>query len=335
VETDVLGTPYEQRRLILDADDEGDVVATLVSLRAGEPTRRAVLYVHGYVDYFFQKHLAEFFVERGYDFYALDLRKHGRSLLAHQTPNFCRDVSDYFPEIDEAVRIIRDEDGHDTLLVNGHSTGGLVVALWADRVRGQGQVQGVFLNSPFFDFAEPWLVRRVVGRVINGIGRYRPLAKLPQQLGSTYGRSIHRDHHGEWDYDLAWKPLTGFKVYAGWARAMSRAHRRIHAGLAIDVPVLVAFSARSYRGRFADAAHHADSVLNVEHMARHAPGLGRDVTLVRIEGGKHDLTLSPPSAREQLFTKLDGWLAAKLGVTYRENLDLAPVRPSQEGLDGE
>ena len=57
------------------------MVATLVRLRAAAPTRRAVLYLHGFVDYFFQTHLAEFFTERGYDFYALDLRKYGRSLL--------------------------------------------------------------------------------------------------------------------------------------------------------------------------------------------------------------------------------------------------------------
>jgi alpha-beta hydrolase superfamily lysophospholipase len=101
-----------------------------------------VLYIHGFVDYFFQTHLAEFFTARGYDFYALDLRKYGRSLLAHQTPNFCTDIAEYYTEIDEAVRIIREADGHDTLLVNGHSTGGLIAALWAHRVRGKGLVQG-------------------------------------------------------------------------------------------------------------------------------------------------------------------------------------------------
>ena len=64
-------------------------MATLVRRRADAPTRRAVLYLHGFVDYFFQTHLAEFFTDRGFDFYALDLRKYGRSLLPHQTPNFC------------------------------------------------------------------------------------------------------------------------------------------------------------------------------------------------------------------------------------------------------
>src|SRR5688572_32947397 len=108
----------------LDPDDEGPVVATLVRRRAERPTRRAVLYVHGFNDYFFQTHLADFFVERGYDFYALDLRKYGRSLLAHQTPNFTRSMGEYFPELDEAARIIREEEGHEQLVVAAHSTGG-------------------------------------------------------------------------------------------------------------------------------------------------------------------------------------------------------------------
>ncbi|HEX6869979.1 MAG TPA: alpha/beta hydrolase, partial [Micromonosporaceae bacterium] len=252
--------------------------------------------------------------DRGYDFYALDLRKHGRSLLPHQTPNFCRDVADYFPEINEAVRIIRNEDGHDLVLLNGHSTGGLIAALWADRFRGQGLVQGLFLNSPFLEFAEPWLVRRTLTPMISAIGARRPKLKLPQELGTTYGKSIHRDHHGEWQYDLAWKPLNGYPIYAGWARAMRVAHLKAQRGLAIDVPVLVAVSASSYRNRrFAEAAHHADAVLNVSHIIRYSPKLGRQVTLVRVEGGKHDLALSRPEARERFFDGLNRWLNATFG----------------------
>ena len=312
METDVLGAPYERQTIQLDPDDEGPGVATLVSLKAPAPTRRAVLYLHGFVDYFFQTHLAEFFTARGYDFYALDLRKHGRSLLAHQTPNFARDMAEYFTEIDAAVKIIRAD--HDVLLVNGHSTGGLIAALWAHRVRGQGVVQGLFLNSPFFEFNAPWISRRGLAPVVRLIGRTRPYAGIGQQLGTVYGASLHRSEHGEWEYDLAWKPLAGYKILAGWVRAISLAHRQLQRGLAIDVPVLVAGSTRSHRGRFSEAAHHADAVLNVEDMKRYAPGLGRDVTFVQIEGGKHDLTLSRTQAREKLFTELDGWLRAKLGA---------------------
>jgi alpha-beta hydrolase superfamily lysophospholipase len=160
MEQDVLGADYEAIRLTLDDDAEGEVVATLVR-RPCPGSRKAVLYVHGFVDYFFQTHLADFYVEHGYSFYALDLRKYGRSLLDHQTPNFAHAMSDYFPEIDEAVRLIREDN--DTLLVNGHSTGGLVTALWADRVRGQGLVDGLFLNSPFLELNVPAGARRTLG----------------------------------------------------------------------------------------------------------------------------------------------------------------------------
>jgi alpha-beta hydrolase superfamily lysophospholipase len=317
VETDVLGTPYERRTIVLPPDHEGEVVATLVSLRAPVPTRRAVLYVHGYVDYFFQTHLAEFFTSRGYDFYALDLRKYGRSLRSHQTPNFCRDIAEYYPELDEAIRIIRDEDGHDTVILNGHSTGGLLAALWAHRVRRRDLVQGVFLNSPFLDFNSPWVVKRGLAPVVRLIGRLSPKSGIGQELGTTYGMTIHRDHHGEWSYDLVWKPLNGYKIHAGWVRAMSRAQRQAQRGLAIEVPVLVASSSRSYTGKYSDAAQHADSVLNVKDMARYAPALGRDVTYVQIEGGKHDLTLSAPDVRARLFAQVDRWLRTTpgLGVT--------------------
>lgn len=315
VQTDVLGHPYEQRKLTLGSDDEGEVVATLVTRRASAPTKQAVLYLHGYVDYFFQTHLAEFYTERGYDFYALDLRKYGRSLLEHQTPNFARSMGEYFPEIDEAIRIIRAEDRHDSVLVNGHSTGGLIAALWAHRVRGRGLVQGLFLNSPFFEFNEPWAVRKGLLPVVALVGRLFPYVGLPQDLGRAYGKSLHRHYYGEWDYNLAWKPLRGYTIHAGWIRGIRQAHRQVQQGLAIDVPVLVGMSTKSYRGDYTEAAQHADAVLNVAHMQRYAPGLGTDVTIVQIEGGKHDLTLSPPEARQRTFAVLERWLAVKLGRT--------------------
>jgi alpha-beta hydrolase superfamily lysophospholipase len=313
-QTDVLGAPYTRRRIVLPPDDEGEVEATLVMLRAAAPTRRAVLYVHGYVDYFFQTHLAEFFSSIGYDFYALDLRKYGRSLLDHQTPNFCTDLAEYFAEIDEALKIIRDEDGHDVVLLNGHSTGGLIAALWAHERRGQGLVQGLFLNSPFLEFNAPWLKRRGFAPVVRLVGRLAPRSGIGEELGTLYGRTIHADHAGEWRYDLRWKPLNGFKIQAGWVRAVSLGQRRAQRGLAIDVPVLLASSARSYQGKLSDAAHHADTVLNVAHMARFGPRLGSDVTLLQIEGGLHDLTLSALAVRQTLFDELRCWLNAQPGL---------------------
>jgi alpha-beta hydrolase superfamily lysophospholipase len=311
VETDVLGPPYERQTIDLGSDDEGPLTATLVRRRSESPTGGAVLYVHGFVDYFFQTHLADFYTARGLDFYALDMRKYGRSLLEHQTPNFVRDLGEYYAELDEAARLIREEDGRGRLLVNGHSTGGLVTALWAHDRRDAGVVDALFCNSPFFDLNASWLLRKVVTPATIQIGRVRPYADLKLGLGDVYGQSIHAHHRGEWEYDLAWKPLSGFPVRAGWLRAIRHGQARVHAGLDIRVPVLVACSTASYkRARWGDEAHSADSVLDVDHIARWTPALGRVVSLVRIDGGLHDLTLSRPAAREQLFGELGRWLSA-------------------------
>jgi alpha-beta hydrolase superfamily lysophospholipase len=331
VEIDVLGPPYERHTIDLGTDDEGPVVATLVRRRAATPSRRAVLYVHGFVDYFFQTHLADFFVERGWDFYALDLRKYGRSLLEHQTPNFCRSLTDYYPELDESARIIREVDGHDQLLVAGHSTGGLITSLWSHSRQGQGIIDGLFLNSPFFDFNVPWLMRRPVMAALIAASRKRPYRILPTASLGLYGESIHSEHRGEWTYDLTWKPLLGFPVRTGWLEAIRRGQRRLRAGLGIDAPVLVACSTRTFRGRaWAEDVRLTDAVLDVDHIVRWAPRLGPRVTIARFDGGIHDLTLSGKDVRAEVFSELGRWVDAFLPAPAAHQPDAHAEEPKDE-----
>ena len=319
---------YDVTVLPMAPDFEGAVVATLISRRADSypaatdrtasaqetaadrrGARRAVLYLHGFTDYFFQDHLADHYLAQGVDFYALDLRKYGRSLLPHQTRGLIRSVTDYFPEIDEAVRIIRED--HDELSINAHSTGGLIAALWADRVRGRGLVQGLVLNSPFFELNVPTPMR-LAADVLRG-----PLSRtarpLPVGVSTAYGESLHRDHGGEWEYNLEWKPLGGFPVHGMWLAAIRRAHHRLHHGLAVDVPVLVLTSDKGARLRgYAPEARSADIVLDPAQIARWATSVGSHVTCVRIPDGLHDLILSAEPVRKLVFDEIDRWSRAYL-----------------------
>ncbi|MEU6236893.1 alpha/beta hydrolase [Kitasatospora sp. NPDC047058] len=314
---DILGAPYESAELPLTPDEEGDVSATLVR-RLVPGSDRAVLYVHGYVDYFFQTHLADHYVERGYSFYALDLRKYGRSLRPHHSPNFVRDLAAYDEELDAAVRVIREQDGHRQLLVNGHSTGGLVTALWAGRRAGRGVVDGLFLNSPFLSLPAGPAVRAIGAPAVDALGRFATTRKLPSTLNPHYVHSLHRAHRGEWEFDLRMKPAEGFPLYAGWLAAIQRGQRQARRGLGIDVPVLLMASTASISTtKWQAALHHADAVLRADDIAAVGPRLGRNVTIVRIKDGMHDLVLSGPDARTQFFTELDRWLDAYLPAPER------------------
>lgn len=307
--TDILGDPYLAETIVLPPDDEGEVVATLVSRRAGRPTRKAVLHVHGFCDYFFQTPAADHWTERGYDFYALDLRKYGRSLRPHQTPNYARDITEYFGELDEAYRRITERDGHDHVVFSAHSTGGLIVSLWLDRTRRR--VAGLFLNSPWFDLNGSFLVRTAGTAAIDQIGARRPYQVIPRHVSGLYGRSLHRDHGGAWDYNTDWKPIESWPVYAGWLRAIRRAHAALHRGLDVGAPALVMTSARSVHPReWEPAVDSSDVVLDVGLIAKWAHKVGPHVTLVKVPGALHEVTLSRPDVRDEVFAELDRWLDA-------------------------
>ncbi|WP_020207527.1 alpha/beta hydrolase [Gilvimarinus chinensis] len=270
--------------------------------------KTAILYLHGFTDYFFQTHLARACVDEGCAFYALDLHGYGRSIRTGERANYCRRIEDYFAEIDETLRRIK-ATGVERLVINAHSTGGLISSLYADRGAQRELLDGLMLNSPFFDFAFSGLHRVLLNGLVM-LGRVFPGWCYHHGMPSLYGQSIYMGYRGEWDYNLTLKPVVGFPIYLGWIRAVTLAQRQLRAGLNIECPVLVLHSARSLKlpRAWTDDLMSADVVLDVDHMRRYGPGLGSNVSLVEIEGGMHDLILSPQPVREQVINTMFHWL---------------------------
>jgi len=314
--TDILGTPYLARTLDLAPDEEGPVVATLVHRPSDGPsTGKAVLYVHGFADYFFQTHVADFWCDQGYDFYALDLRKFGRSLLPHQTPNYIEDLTSYYEELDQAYDAIRANYAH--IVLTAHSTGGLVVPLWAaDR---KPDIAGMILNAPWLDMHGDVITRNLAIPVIRRLGSRRPDLEIPRKVSGFYGRSIHRDYQGEWDFNLAWKPIESWPVYAGWIRAIRAGQIQLARGIDVGAPVLVLSSSRSTQPNSMNHPdiYATDIVLNVEQIRRRSPLLGRHVTLAQIDGAMHDVMLSRQPVRRVVFDEIAAFLAAYVDVRAR------------------
>jgi alpha-beta hydrolase superfamily lysophospholipase len=299
---------FEQTTLSGLPAPEGTVDVVLVRRRCAQDARRAVLYVHGYVDYFFQTHLADFYNDAGLNFYAIDLRRHGRSLREHQLPNYTGDMDEYLQDIDAAVSVLQSEEGVDWLLLNGHSTGGLVAALYAHRGQLRAAVKALFLNSPFLDMNLPAWQKSLLEPLVAGLGALLPRWQMPHQAW-LYGESLHTDHRGAWHFNTQWKPLQGFPVYAGWFRAIHRAHAEVARGLAIECPVLVMHAEQSaWLKRWSDEAMVSDIVLDVADIQRLSPGLGCHVEVQSVAGGMHDLILSKPQPRKRVFEELQAWL---------------------------
>jgi alpha-beta hydrolase superfamily lysophospholipase len=282
---DTLLPGFEALELAFPDDYDGPVSATLVRLPAGAAPRGAVLYLHGFADYFFQRHMAERFAAEGYAFYALDLRKHGRSLRAHQHPNFCKSLSEYYADITRAL----DELGEAVLLA-GHSTGGLLAALYAHEGERRDAVRALWLNSAFFDWRLPeWKLAQL--HLAAACGRFFPFLKDESMLRPDYVNSLLED----WEFDTRLKPPRGFPIYYGWMGAITDAHAKVRRGLHLECPVLSMHS------------DEADIVLDWRHIAKWSRMLGSRVTVLAFPGGVHDLVLSRPPVREEVFRQLFAW----------------------------
>lgn len=348
---DVLGEGFVCTDLDLGADEEGPLVATLVR---SLPPRRGflerwlgkprllenidVLYVHGWSDYFFQRELAEFWTVRGARFFALDLRKYGRSLREGQTPGYIDNLDEYDAEISQALDVIAAEDPGDgprKLVLFGHSTGGLVLSLWA--AQHPGRADALVLNSPWLEFQLATAGRQVIAPLVALGARFKPKEIAPQLDYGFYTRA--QLEVGPKDelatIDPRWRPERSHAVATGWLRAILVGHDRVAKGLDIDVPVGVLLSARfAVPLRWSPELTQADTVLDVDEVAKAALKLGSSVTIDRIDGALHDVFLSAPAPRELAYERLERWLVGWRVAVDRGALPgtglarLAPTIPS-------
>ncbi|MFV8052716.1 alpha/beta hydrolase [Mycobacterium sp. 48b] len=314
-----------------DPDGEGDLVATLVRRGPGgtapdgqDGPGHAVLALHGYTDYFFHTEVADRFAERGFSFYALDLPKCGRSRHDGQTPHFTTDLARYDTELERALTAIAADTGNATVCLYGHSAGGLILTLFADRLRRSGRlaghnVGGLVLNSPFFDLHGPAILRTApTSAALIALARLRKLSVIRKPTEGGYGTTLHRDYGGEFDYNLEWKPLGGFPVTLGWINAIRRGQARLHRGLDVGVPNLILRSDRSVTEAADPAAmQRGDAVLDVSQIARWSGCVGNHTTVAPITDAKHDVFLSMADARAAAYRELDRWLDYYLSLQTR------------------
>lgn len=308
---DILGAGYEQAALHFPDDYEGKVIATLVRKKAPHSTPKAVLYIHGFIDYFFQTEMAEQFNQHGFDFYALDLRKYGRSILPHQKYYNVRDIAEYDAEITQALEIIGAE-GHDSVLLCGHSTGGLTTTLYAAHHPNHPLIKALWANSPFYDFNMNPVKRKLGLPGLSRIGKIFPDLQFPSELNKWYTASLHKDLKGEWDFSLDWKKTAYPKVRLSFVRAIFEAQKEIHQGVKIDVPVLVMHSHQTKNPRkWGKDAQTSDVILGVKDIQKYAKKIQGDVTVQSIPNGLHDLVLSQKPVRDSVYQQLFQWLADK------------------------
>lgn len=283
---------------ICKKDYEGKVVTTLIESKENQnQATQTLLYVHGFNDYFFQYHLFDFYAAQGINFYAIDLRKCGRSYLSHQHPNFCKSLEEYFEDLEYAIDFIKKKDSKTQLYFLGHSTGGVLVSYYALIGSKKDNIAGLILNSPFLEFNLPYLLRKSIPLLMWFGLKLHPYLAFSASVSPIYGMSLLKEYGGEWEFDTKMKPTYSFPAYLAWIRAVYKV-QRIIAESKLTIPILLMHSDSSSKPKeLTLSARKTDVVLNVAHIDAIGMKMGTDVTQCVVEDGVHDLFLSKEKAR--------------------------------------
>ncbi len=296
----------------LPSDYEGAVVTTLLEAKNNtSDASQTILYVHGFSDYFFQEHLMDFYTERGINFFAIDLRKYGRSLLPHQRPNYCRSMTEYFTDLEYAISFILKQNERTKIFLLGHSTGGLLVTYYAQIGKMRSHISGLILNSPFFRFnVSNWLKPSIPYLARLGL-KLNPFIAFNGGVSPIYGQSLHRKYYGEWEFDLNLKPVDAFPAYLAWILAVYETQEDILNQPFLAMPILLMYASKSSKPRrYKTIAHESDIVLNVDDIKEVGEQLGSNVTSCSIQNGIHDLFLASKKVRDE---------AMELTITFLAN----------------
>lgn len=305
---DTLGENYQSRTFEMPDDYEGKTVCTLIKKKSITTSGKAILYVHGYNDYFFQADLGDSIITHGYNFYALDLRKYGRSLLPNQDAFYCKNITEYFSDLDTAISTIRSE-GYTYIILIGHSTGGLITSLYMND-RQSPYIKGLILNSPFLDMNMNSFMEKVIVPFGSFWGGLFPRIAIKRDKSAWYAHSLLKDFNGEWNFNTEWKKPEGHPQRLGWVRAIHKGHKKVQKGLSIQCPILVMSSDKSIQPtkEWNNDYLHADIVLDVKDIQKYGAKLGTAVSGCIIANGMHDLILSPEPVRSVTYQTIFDWL---------------------------
>lgn len=283
------------------------VVRTLVR-RVDQPAqpRGIALHVHGRNDYFFQTHVADALVADGLAFYAVDMRRAGRSLQPTDIPHHFTSIGELGEDITAAVDAAVADAGDHPVIVHSHSTGALGAAVWANDV-GHANLAGVILNSPLFGLRlKSW---KAVGVELTPIiGAVAPTFVM-DPAPTVYTKRLLAADGGGWVFDTDWKKPEGEPATAGWLGATVSARRRVARGLGIKVPVLLAHADSTGPDKVDNPrVDSQDTVVDVDPMRKYGPGLGPDVSMLEVRGAMHDVSLSAPGPRQVYLDAVGAWL---------------------------
>lgn len=252
------------------------------------PPRAVIVLVHGLCEHSGRyEEFARFFQERGYAFFAFDLRGHGHS---GGRRGHARRLALMLSDLEQALMHVRSTYTDAAMVLYGHSLGGLLVAahLVGDRSR---EIRAAVISSPWIRLAHtppPLLVRMSAGleKILPGVQVDSRIDPRELSRDTSVGEAYRAD------------PLVHNRISARLFNEVLRAIETVRSGARnIAVPLLIMHG-------------EADRITDPEASRRFAAAVGQNAVFRSWPDCRHEL--HHEIVRDEVLEYVSGWLSGIL-----------------------
>jgi len=257
---------------------------------------RMLYWCPGRNDAFFHVHVLEQILDAGYDVYAIEHSRIGRSnqgvtaeeaLLTSHNDNFSKLVEQFDAGLDFAYA----QKAYKTLVWYAHSTGGLESTVYFREGKRRNAPAAVIFNSPFLDWSGGGIQEAftdsadelaAISSWVGGNSKKDSAAPFlfgagagDLSLASDYGVGIWMQYR----FDPTLRNLFCTHVTWGWASEVSRQHEELDAMEPVAIPTLLLTS-------------QGDVVLDTEDLKERIGHFSNQATIRTVKECRHDMLLN-------------------------------------------
>lgn len=284
---------------IINSDDS----ITKLITKNNNGNNNALIWIHGFNDYYYNLFIGEKFLKEGYDIYAIQLRRYSSTNINEKF--YCDNLNEYIQDINNIFPKIIDKN-YKKIVLYGHSMGGLISSIYCKKGLYKDKITHLILNSPFFDFKLSLIEKFFINYIVYYLSFIFPKFLLrPYDTTKTnyLTQNIQKRFYINNKYKLNFLP----PVYASWIKTIIDYHNIIkYNNLNLKIPILVLFCDKTTK--FINSNQTGDDTLDVNDIDKYSENLGNNIKKYQFTNSIHDIFSSSINVINKAFNITIYWL---------------------------
>lgn len=283
--------------------NNSDLSITKLYIKNNFKNKKALIWIPGYNDYYYNFYVGEKFLKNGYDIYALHFRRYMQENL--DDIFYCDNLKEYIQDIDNIFPKISKKN-YNQIVLYGHSMGGLVASIYCKEGKYKDKISHLILNSPFFDFKLNFLEKFILYYVVYFIAYFFP-KKLIRPIDINKKNYLSLNIKKRFYLNDKYKLNILSPIYMSWIKTIIDYQSKIkYNNLNLDIPIIILYCNKSTF--FTNSNQTGDDTLNVEDINKYSNNLGKNIKKYQFNNAIHDIFSSTIDIVNEALEITFNWL---------------------------